>query len=68
MRPFLHAYAEAGGPAGLLEEETLVQLIRHQLRREAPSFQRQELQGTVHDSEDVAYHERRLEMFGELRP
>ncbi|WP_190813188.1 phosphotransferase [Saccharopolyspora pogona] len=68
MWSFLHAYAEAGGPAGLLDEETLVQLIRHRLRREAASFHQQEERGTVHDSEDVAYHEHRLEIFGELRP
>ncbi|MEV0705560.1 phosphotransferase [Saccharopolyspora sp. NPDC050389] len=68
MRSFLHAYAAAGGPAGLLDEETLAQLIRHRLRREVVSFHEQRRLGVVHDAEDLSYHERRLEIFAELRP
>ncbi|SDZ11275.1 Ser/Thr protein kinase RdoA involved in Cpx stress response, MazF antagonist [Saccharopolyspora shandongensis] len=68
MHSFLQAYAAAGGPAGLLDEETLAQLIRHRLRREAVYFHEQRRLGVVHDMEDFAYHARRLEVFSELRP
>ncbi|MEV0052159.1 phosphotransferase [Saccharopolyspora shandongensis] len=68
MHSFLQAYAAAGGPAGLLDEETLAQLIRHRLRREAVYFHEQRRLGVVHDMEDFAYHARRLEVFAELRP
>lgn len=68
MRSFLRAYAAADGPAGLLDQETLVQFVRHRLRREAAYFHLARDRGTVHDEEDIAYYERRIAAFTGLRP
>ncbi|GAA2788794.1 phosphotransferase enzyme family protein [Saccharopolyspora taberi] len=68
LRPFLRHYAEAGGPAGLLDDVALAQFIRHRIRREAAAFHLQRERGTVHDADDIDYHEERLATFAALRP
>ncbi|SEG81896.1 hypothetical protein SAMN04489712_114168 [Thermomonospora echinospora] len=59
-RCFVADYHEAGGTAGEVDEETVVQLIRYRLRREAAYFE--------HDEDDLEYHERRVKAFFTLRP
>lgn len=68
MRSFVRAYAAADGPAGLLDQETLIQFVRHRLRREAAYFTLAGDRGTVHDEDATAYHEQRITAFTELRP
>ncbi|MGV9778059.1 phosphotransferase enzyme family protein [Streptosporangium sp. NPDC003464] len=67
-KEFVDVYLEAGGTAGELDEETLAQLIRHKLRREAAYFHRAVARGVVHDEEDRDYHRDRVELFHRLRP
>ncbi|WP_027941147.1 phosphotransferase enzyme family protein [Amycolatopsis taiwanensis] len=67
-RRFITDYHEAGGTAGDMDDETVVQLIRHRLRREAAYFEQARRQGTEHDEDDFEYHERRVKAFFNLRP
>ncbi|MEV5828225.1 phosphotransferase [Spirillospora sp. NPDC052242] len=67
-RRFIADYHEAGGTAGDMDEETVVQLIRHRLRREAAYYGRARRQGVEHDEDDADYHERRVKAFFNLRP
>ncbi|MFC4119098.1 phosphotransferase enzyme family protein [Nonomuraea zeae] len=65
---FVTAYHEAGGTAGHLDEESLVQLVRHKLRREYAYFRKAVRAGVRHDAEDLEYHRARTELFHRLRP
>ncbi|MFG3256541.1 phosphotransferase enzyme family protein [Streptomyces sp. NPDC048172] len=65
---FVRTYAEAGGTAGELAEEDVAQLVRHRLRCESAAYERERARGAEPDADDVAYHERRLELYGKLRP
>lgn len=67
-RRFADTYLQAGGTAENLNDEALVQLMRHRLRRESVSFTLQAARGVEHDEEDLNYHRRRLEAFARLRP
>ncbi|MBO2458434.1 phosphotransferase enzyme family protein [Actinomadura violacea] len=67
-RRFVADYHEAGGTAGEMDDETVAQLIRHRLRREAAYFEHARRQGAVHDEDDLDYHERRVKTFFALRP
>lgn len=67
-RRFVADYHEAGGTAGEMDDETVVQLIRHRLRREAAYFEHARRRGDEHDEEDLEYHRRRVEAFFTLRP
>lgn len=67
-RRFAAAYAAAGGTAEPLDDEALVQLIRHRLRREGVYFARAVALGVGHDEEDLDHHRRRMEAFVRLRP
>ncbi|RFU36383.1 serine kinase [Actinomadura logoneensis] len=66
-RRFVADYHEAGGTAGDMDDETVVQLIRHRLRREAAYFERAHRHIDPHD-DDRDYHRRRVEAFFALRP
>ncbi|GAA1081676.1 phosphotransferase enzyme family protein [Nocardiopsis composta] len=68
MRAFAAEYAAAGGPAGRIDDEVLVQFIRHRLRREAAYYHLARERGVRHSAEDVEYHERRMEAFKRIRP
>ncbi|MET9070169.1 phosphotransferase [Streptosporangium sandarakinum] len=67
-RRFVTDYHEAGGTAGGMDDETLVQLIRHRLRREAAYFEHARRQGAEHDEDGLEHHERRVKAFFDLRP
>ncbi|MFF0521110.1 hypothetical protein ACFYTC_20555 [Actinomadura nitritigenes] len=67
-RRFIADYHDAGGTAGEMDDETVVQLIRHRLRREAAYFEHARRRGAVHDEDDLGYHERRVKTFFALRP
>lgn len=67
-RRFIADYHAAGGTAGEMDDETVVQLIRHRLRREAAYFEHARRRGAVHDEDDLDYHERRVKTFFSLRP
>ncbi|MDF5756430.1 hypothetical protein [Spongiactinospora sp. TRM90649] len=67
-RRFIADYHEAGGTAGDMDEETVVQLIRHRLRREAAYFDHARRQGAEHDEDDIEYHLRRVKAFFDLSP
>ncbi|MEV4253635.1 phosphotransferase [Spirillospora sp. NPDC049652] len=66
-RRFVADYHEAGGTAGDMDDETVVQLIRHRLRREAAYFERAH-RDSVPPDDDLDYHRRRVEAFFSLRP
>ncbi|TCP55024.1 Ser/Thr protein kinase RdoA (MazF antagonist) [Tamaricihabitans halophyticus] len=68
LRSFTENYIAAGGTAERLDEETLVQLMRHRLRRESVYFVQASARGLAQDEEDLDYHRRRLAAFGQLRP
>ncbi|GHE09638.1 aminoglycoside phosphotransferase family protein [Streptomyces alanosinicus] len=67
-RRFANTYLQAGGTAEILDDEALVQLMRHRLRCESVHFTRETARGVEHDAEDLDYHRRRLEAFARLRP
>ncbi|MEV4677959.1 MULTISPECIES: phosphotransferase enzyme family protein [Actinomadura] len=67
-RRFIADYHEAGGTAGDMDDETVVQLIRHRLRREAAYFEHARRRGAAHDADDHDYHRRRVRAFFALRP
>ncbi|MBA0049954.1 aminoglycoside phosphotransferase family protein [Streptomyces sp. AJS327] len=68
VRRFAATYREAGGTAERLDEETLAQLVRHRLRREAVYFDLACARGVRHDTEDLDYHRERMDTFARLRP
>ncbi|WP_017594105.1 phosphotransferase enzyme family protein [Nocardiopsis potens] len=68
MRAFTAEYAEAGGTAGRIDDEVLVQFVRHRLRREAAYYLLARERGVRHGPEDVEYHEQRMEAFKRIRP
>ncbi|WP_067462664.1 phosphotransferase enzyme family protein [Actinomadura macra] len=65
---FVADYHRAGGTAGPMDDETVVQLIRHRLRREAAYFELARKRGVQHDQDDLEYHEERNAAFFELKP
>ncbi|QXJ25477.1 phosphotransferase [Actinomadura graeca] len=67
-RRFVADYHRAGGTAGPMDDETVAQLIRHRLRREAAYFELARRRGVQHDEDDLAYHEERNAAFFKLRP
>ncbi|MGW0705429.1 phosphotransferase [Streptomyces sp. NPDC002643] len=67
-RLFANTYLQAGGTAENLNDEALVQLMRHRLRRESVHFTLAAARGMEHGEEDLDYHRRRLEAFARLRP
>ncbi|MFC4907237.1 phosphotransferase enzyme family protein [Actinomadura gamaensis] len=67
-RRFVADYHEAGGTAGEMDDETVAQLIRHRLRREAAYFELARRRGDRHDEDDIEYHRRRNKAFFTLRP
>ncbi len=67
-RRFVDDYHEAGGTAGAMDDETVVQLIRHRLRCEAACFEHERRRGGHLSEDDLDYHRRRLEAFFALRP
>jgi Ser/Thr protein kinase RdoA (MazF antagonist) len=68
MRGFAERYARSGGTATSLDDETLIQFIRHRLRCEAKYFQLSRERGVIPSNADIAYEERRLELFRLLQP
>jgi Ser/Thr protein kinase RdoA (MazF antagonist) len=60
-KEFIAWYHEEGGTAGVVDDETLVQLIRHRLRAEVVTF------SDVADDDDD-YHRHQVELFWKLRP
>ncbi|MFW5419825.1 phosphotransferase [Nocardiopsis sp. CNT-189] len=68
MRAFAAEYAAAGGTAGRIDDEVLIQFVRHRLRREAVYYHLARKRGVEHSAEDVEYHERRMEAFKRIRP
>ncbi|MFI6297989.1 aminoglycoside phosphotransferase family protein [Nonomuraea sp. NPDC050790] len=67
-RQFAQTYRRSGGTAESLDDESLVQLMRHRLRRESVYFTQAAAQGVEQDEEDLDYHRRRLAAFTRLRP
>jgi Ser/Thr protein kinase RdoA (MazF antagonist) len=67
-RRFADAYRGAGGTAEDLDDESLIQLMRHRPRREGAHFALAVARGVKHDEEDLDYHRRRMEAFARLRP
>jgi Ser/Thr protein kinase RdoA (MazF antagonist) len=59
---FIDDYFAEGGTAQPMDDETLVQLIRHRLRAELTEFAPAELPA------DDDYHQRQLDLFERLRP
>ncbi|QKG19760.1 hypothetical protein [Actinomadura verrucosospora] len=59
---------EAVVPLPARDGATVVQLIRHRLRREAAYFEHARRRGAVHDEDDLDYHERRVKTRFALRP
>jgi aminoglycoside phosphotransferase (APT) family kinase protein len=68
MQSFARTYADAGGTAEMLDDQTLVQFTRHRLRCEAKCFDLARNRGTEFDEDDFAYHQARLASFKMLRP
>ncbi|MFC4055002.1 phosphotransferase enzyme family protein [Actinomadura syzygii] len=66
-RRFITDYHQAGGTAGPIDDRTAAQLIRHKLRREAAYFELARERGTEFDQDDIAYHERRVAAFFQLK-
>ncbi|MFC5186883.1 phosphotransferase [Actinomadura harenae] len=67
-RRFVDDYLEAGGTAGAMDDETVAQLIRHRLRREAACYEQARRRGDRFDDDYLDYHRRRIDAFFALRP
>uniref|UniRef100_UPI0032EF02A3 phosphotransferase enzyme family protein n=1 Tax=Streptomyces sp. HSW2009 TaxID=3142890 RepID=UPI0032EF02A3 len=67
-RGFVDAYLDEGGTVEALDDTTMVQLMRHRLRREAAHYLRASARGEAFDDEDHVYHAGRMAAFAALRP
>jgi Ser/Thr protein kinase RdoA (MazF antagonist) len=68
VRTFVADYVAAGGPARLINDETLRQLVRQRIRREVAYARAAHQRGVALDDDDRSYEARQLQAFRHLRP